>query len=131
MTTVRQHNMIDLFTTACEGGIQYWATVEAYRHNDDDFAVNRARLLDRIAVDEDGAAETSCRHVLTAELVDVTLRRVVALPAATFDLAPEWKRRLTTLHFASAKPYFDDVDYDATDADVLAQVATLGRLVYG
>ena len=26
--TTRKHQIIDLFTTACEGGIQYWATVE-------------------------------------------------------------------------------------------------------
>ncbi len=129
--TTRERNVIDLFTTACEGGIQYWATVEAYRHSDEDFTANRARLVDRVAVDEYGKAEASSRYVLTAELIGVTLRRVVALPASTFELSAGWKSRLTALHFAAAKPYFDDLDYDATDADVLAQVATLGRVVYG
>ena len=54
--------------------------------------------------------------MLTAELIGVTLRRVVALPASTFDLSAGWKSRLTALHFAAAKPYFDNLDYDAIDA---------------
>jgi hypothetical protein len=128
---VRQQNLTDLFTTACEGGIQYWATVEHYRRSDGDFAANRARIVDHVARDEDGQPEEACRHLLTAELIGVALRRVAALPAETFALTPGWKQHLTKLHFAAGKPYFDDLDYDATDADVIAQVAVLNRHIYG
>jgi hypothetical protein len=43
----------------------------------------------------------------------------------TFALTPGWKQRVTRLHFTAGKPYLDDLDHDAIDADVIAQLAVL------
>lgn len=129
MTTAYDQLMLDLFTTALEGGIGYWSECSAYHWmigppSDD---VTRPSVsdfndfyADIIEYEPDGDG----RHRIDRR----TMRR-------GYDLARgDWRDKI---RWSSGEPppwvVHDDTDwdFDAGDADCIVQLGLFGQVVYG
>lgn len=98
--------LIYVFTTAVEGGVNYWASAEDYSWSEDDVDANRVTL--HVLDDEDEPA-----HVVTIE----TLRKGMVAMAADGRFG-EIASILTE-------------DYDSFDADVTVQYGIFGKVIFG
>ena len=123
MSETRDQLLFDLFTTACEGGINYWASVTHYQWKDakgnEDVKGFSASIVDMEADDYKGE---------DPKRID---RSVIA---KGYRLATtEFRDRIC---WSCDKPPVvitpdTDWDYDASDADVIAQLGLFGDVVYG
>lgn len=96
----------DLMTTAVEGGINYWGSVQSTTR-DDDLNVLNFSVVDLESA-EDGESE-----IYTVDAV----KMLHALQALLTQYP--WRRRIV------------DEDYDAEDADCVVQMACFGEVMYG
>ena len=96
-------NLHDIFTTAIEGGINYWASLVMVDHDEDNWY---ARVLDR-------DAETGFLHVIDKATIREGIRNLAK---------SEYTHHLDDL--------VED-NMDATTADVIVQMALFGDIVYG
>ena len=103
----------DVFTTAIEGGINYWARVTEYRWTETDPAKVYALVVD----EENDAADVTYR--LTLEIVVNGIKAVLAKPQLRTGLVG---------HIMA----LDAGEIDADDADVIVQLGLFdGTVVYG
>lgn len=133
-----QGTLHDIFTTAIEGGINYWCRVARYHWSVDDKGDERdyaffAEVLDSEDEDEDDdgddgiLATPSPRRRIDAEVI---LRGLVA-----YASMPPTERRFPlrekAIRLLMGGEVADAVDYDAEDADCIVQMGLFGQLVYG
>ena len=123
------------FTTAMEGGVNYWASVENYRwalrdasgalvkdsFGDpcEDFTGFTATLLDN----EDEDAEP---RVVNREVIERGIRAIANGTART-----NAKLRKEMLVASNAPEMVGDLDLDAADADCIVQAGLFGEVIYG
>lgn len=113
----------DVFVTACEGGINFWAEVDQYHWSDGNrnpdlygfFATVRAYDID----DFDDA-----KFRVDASVIAAGLQQIAAGPVEYLGEG----LRTTIIQAAIAG---DAGDIDANDADTIVQVGLFGRLIYG
>jgi len=122
--TITAQMVADWVTTAYEGGIQYWATTQAY--------LDKA-LFAELEADDLSSYPVYARpeywerggesELYDAETGKVFIDGVVSMAsiAQAFHKLPEYR----------VKNLLDDGQYDAEDADVLIQTAVLGEVVFG
>lgn len=110
----------DIFTTALEGGINYWAAARKYRWSlngagqDEDLTGFEATVVDL-------EGET---YVINADVLDAGLRRA---QKAGYLKGSYQARALQGLYFKGS----EQADFDATTADIVVQYGLFGELVYG
>jgi hypothetical protein len=110
-TDVRNQLMLDLFITALEGGIGYWAKASEYDPEAVDFYATVYDVED-----------------------DEWFRIDAKIIAKGYRLATsEWRNRIA---WSTDKPPVvitedTDWDFDAGDADVIVQLGLFGEVVYG
>lgn len=120
----RDQLLIDMFTTALEGGINYWsACIDYHWQNDDgeeDYAGFRATIIDECDDDR-----------------EYVIDRAVIIKG--FKLAATKEVRDSVYCYAltdSAYAYryggdrLDDLDYDSTTADAIVQLGLFGDVIY-
>ncbi len=123
------------FTTAMEGGVNYWASVENYRwalrdasgalvkdsFGDpcEDYQGFTATLLDN----EDEDAEP---RVVNREVIERGIRAIANGTART-----NTKLRKEMLVLVNAPEMAEMLDLDAGDADCIVQAGLFGEIVYG
>lgn len=105
----------DIFVTAIEGGINYWAQVDDYDPQ------NNLRYSALIVWSEDG--DTFKKYLVGSR----TIKRGMRLAAT------EWRDEIS---WSAEKPplvYTDDTDwdFDAGDADVILQLGVFGEVIFG
>lgn len=133
-TPEREQFLADVITGAVEGGTGYWAVTLRYKWQGLPAADVHAVLCPQEDWDElqDGPAalrktstllETGTAHVLNVDVIAKALGKIargeVSMNATL----------LGTILAANARNDGGDIDSEA--ADVIAQVATLGSIVYG
>ena len=122
--TTRDEFLRDVFVTACEGGINYWAYVQEYSWSDPDRYY--ARVLD---VEDDGA-----EYVINRALINRGLRRIHR--AADRPRVEERGTSVAYLSHSCAARISqmlrvrDAGELDADDADVVVQVGLFGEVRY-
>jgi hypothetical protein len=126
-----QGTLHDLFTTAIEGGINYWCRVARYHWSVDDKGDERdyaffAEVLESDGYDDEDETPPT-RHRIDAEVI---LRGLVA-----YASMPPTERRFPlrekAIRLLMGGEVADAVDYDAEDADCIVQMGLFGKLVYG
>ena len=115
----------DIFVTACEGGVNYWAMLGEYRWSTDggvteDLEGFRATVYDNESDEADRPA-----YVLDRTAMDRGYRLACG----------EWREKFVW-QCDPDLPQPDDVtedgwDHDAFDADAIVQLGLLGDVVYG
>lgn len=112
-----------IFTTALEGGIQYWATVHEYKWSQGDPAMDEDCYGFRAVISED--EEEGKTH---------TINRDVMLKGYELALDPAAANTVWSVSEPPAKDDLDaieDYDFDAGDADSILQLGLFGKVVYG
>lgn len=137
-TTERTEFLGDIITTAVEGGTGYWAQVSQYQWTESDGGVRRA--VGAVVTEGAGAGET--RATLHEMNDDETGYKDDGLELTIDGVATaigkivrgEVKHYTAGVVFDAVKLANDENDagyIDADGADVIAQVALLGEVVYG
>lgn len=114
----RQQFLVDIFVTANEGGIGYWATTirQSYKP-----ASPYLYILDREALEGDEPAHK--KYMVTASAIETALAKIVE-GKVTMD--PQIADSVLTANATN-----DAGDIDSVAADVIVQVALFGEIVYG
>ena len=121
MSTTRDNLFHDIFTTALEGGINYWCQCSAYHWSNEDLRGFYADVEDVEDEDEDG----NCRQYFIDRSVIAKGYRL-----ATTDYAERisWSSGDNPPLVITDET---DWDFDALDADVIVQLGLFGDVVYG
>lgn len=117
-TTERDRHLNMVFTTAIEGGINYWAQIETYRWSAGETEA-RNFYADIVDAEDDGKAYRIDRQTISRGI------RLAWENRQGFD--PYHREALSALKFGQ----WDDVDYDADTADMVVQFGLFGELIYG
>lgn len=113
--SVRDQWLADVFTTAMEGGINYWASVSNFHWLNADGSEDLSGFSATIHDEEQGGTY----------IVD---RKVIAKGMSLAQSAPVyWSTERPPLVFTEDS----DWDYDASDADMIVQLGLFGEVVYG
>lgn len=105
---VNDTRLSDIFTTAIEGGINYWAEVREYKWDVMPVTTFHAQIVEL----DDGATP------LTIDITTIT--KGLSLYAERYGLG-----------LLQGVVDEDDGDFDAGDADVIVQLGLFGEVVYG
>lgn len=121
----RQLNMV--FTTAIEGGINYWARVDSYNWavpDSDGFqGISEGRNFNAAIVDDEGKSHTITRAVIVRGIS----RAYQYMRENVAEYDSYQRHAISDLNYG----HWDDVDYDATTADIVVQFGLFNELVYG
>ncbi len=119
MSIERDQLYADIFTTACEGGINYWAEVHAYCWLKDD---GSEELFDFFAEIECIEVEDEYKYILDRDVIGSGYKKAclefphyswsTAPPPVTVDEDTDW-------------------DFDAGDADMIVQIGLFGDVLFG
>lgn len=109
--------LFDIFVTACEGGINYWASIHKYKWRDSgggtDFETFEARAVD----EHDGDTV-----VIDKEVIHRGLQRILNDAKLPSLYAEKLIERIENLEASNI---------DATDADTIVQIGLWGEVLYG
>lgn len=108
----------DVFHTALEGGISYWSTCSAYKH--EGLAPSEVYAVIHDSEDEDK------EYRVTIETIREGLRAIVSAKVKYNLDEGDAVRRLAVGILTD-----EDYDYDAGDADDIVQAGLFKELVYG
>ena len=125
MSTEQDQMYADIFTTAIEGGVNYWASVLSYKwtlpNSEQDLVGFRAVVIDQ---EEDGAEPQTIDRAVIVRGV----REMSAMKFNPGSQAARCSKNCTALSFGRN---LDDLDFDADDADMIVQAGLFGEVVYG
>lgn len=141
----------NLITTACEGGINYWAACENYRWGDPSIGHSHAQangstdwqpgdtqyatVTIHSDVDPDMEPDFQPVYVDAAKMIEaITKLMTTEITFYTMGYSRTFKERLASVFDEVSRGVdFDkaDFDFDAGDADCMMQIAVLGKTVYG
>jgi hypothetical protein len=137
--TTKDRVLLDVFTTALEGGINYWAHVRMYHWTNDpsgdplrnpDYEGFEARIMDKEDVDGNDQYEPLIINRETIEEgIDELAKRLVhndltLSPYHTVAILELWK-------IVNAEGNDENLDYDADTADLIVQQGLLGDVIFG
>jgi len=119
MSAARDQLHYDIYTTAMEGGINYWANTHSYHLSNNDVEDTFGFFAEIDDAEGDGAVHR----------IDVgVIRKGYRLAATTQRDKIRWSSEPPPLVYDGED---NDWDYDAGDADVIVQLGLFGEVVYG
>ena len=126
----RERMLNYVFTTAIEGGIDYWANVTAYKWSapsEKEFGgITESR--DFYADITDSTDDIPGVYRIDRKVISRGIRAAYKYMAENVGEYGEYQRlAIRDLNYGR----WDDVDYDATTADIIVQFGLFGELVYG
>ncbi len=134
LSPARKRQYSSIFTTALEGGISYWATIEEY-HWKKEGVPDTATMEEMVDVDGFYATVTEEGDPTPLRIDASTIHKAIKAildGTATFGGQPlSPNGRIARLAKALDKSPTADPDYDAGDADNLVQIGLFGDVVYG
>ena len=113
--------------TACEGGIGYWSRCSDYKPGfDRDLRQVKAATVTVTECDSDDNWKPCAEPVkVTTASIDAAIKKILT-HKASIEVGGKFRKLL-----AGAVQELDAGDLDASDCDVIMQVAVLGNVVYG
>jgi hypothetical protein len=120
--TERDQALLDVFTTALEGGIGYWSVCSRYRWWVGPDADLDKQAKDFIAVIEETEADEPTTHVIDRTVIARGIRR-----AHDHGYSGYHGAALRMLQFGR----YEELDYDADTADIIVQWGLFNEHVYG
>jgi hypothetical protein len=127
----REYNMV--FTTACEGGINYWVShFVDYKWAAPDAngfeGMSEARDFYANIIVDDYDDDAPGVYRIDIKTIRTGIKRAFEYMRENVAHYDSYQRRaIRDLHSRS----WDDVDYDATTADIIVQFGLFNELVYG
>jgi len=132
--TNKDRALMDVFTTACEGGINYWANFRKYH-----WCLDGSGDLDKMdyqnfeahitLADDDRKDEIVINRQVIEHGIDEIGKRLVG---HDFRLSPYHTMAILELwRIVNAEGNLDYLDYDADTADLIVQQGLFGEIIYG
>ncbi len=119
----RDLNLNMVFTTAIEGGINYWAKVVDY-----EWSAKGEEIAEFFAEIREYDEESEKIRLISRHTISRGITRAYQYARENVDKFDLYQRRaITDLKYGR----WDDVDYDAITADIVVQFGLFGELVYG
>lgn len=129
-TQERKQFLADVFTTAIEGGINYWSQVEAYHWQGTEGRMQDADLDGFYAeIIEIGDGDVATKHRIDVNVIAHGLNLLCGSRKEPIKYAPTG-RLLADLMLAN-RTNGQDGDFDADSADCVVQAGLFGEIVYG
>ena len=122
MTTYHDQLFHDIFTTALEGGINYWAECSEYHwHNGDGYD------------DEDYEGFFAVIHDCEDDDKTYTVNRAVISKGYALAAGEAGNKYCWSVSRPPLVPTEDNEweDFDASDADIIVQLGLFGEVIYG
>ena len=118
--------ILDIFTTAIEGGINYWSWTDEYKWMNEDGSDDFYNFFALIEETDNGP-----KHIVDRK----TVVRGYELATESFQgdeicwstSAPLSKKKILSPSYVDE----DSWDFDAGDADIIIQLGLFGEVVYG
>lgn len=127
----RDQMLINVFCTAIEGGINYWAEVLEYHWCDKDGSEDLKGFYARIVIREDDEeSEPAKEYCIDASTIEAGIDRLIH-GTVTWDGQAMRGTHLYKLACGLNGPLCEEVDYDADDADNIVQAGLFNDIVYG
>jgi hypothetical protein len=130
----------DLFTTAIEGGIDYWSRLTAYKHSIEDWFAT----IETDDISENANGLTDGDELVLLRIDESTILKGIKLFAKETDSDREDKNIHPDSSHANIARFckelidssgavnkFDDWGYDCCDADAVVQMGLFGEVIYG
>lgn len=138
-TSDREMLVWNLFVTALEGGINYWASADEYRWWKEEAAASpgtRHRAADvtgfvahiRDVEDEDDDNPDGKPYVIDAKLIRRGLSKLTAMKLDELPFVYAARELRTVWHSGRD---IEDLDFDAETADMVVQLGLFGKVIYG
>lgn len=120
--------LLDIFTTALEGGIGYWSVCHTYRWQKDD----KPDLMGFHAIVDDIERDTGATGIrIDRDTIIAGLDLLVSKDWSPHN-EPAHIERAGRMLIAGISPEgYELLDFDAEDADVIVQLGLFGEVVYG
>jgi hypothetical protein len=125
-STPRERMLNDMFTTALEGGVGYWARCSVYRWGIPGENGRHTEAIDFVAVlhemgdeDDEDAAPV---HVVDADVIRKGIRRMIQRGG--------WNRYISASLGDIIGGHYDDLDFDSITADLVVQYGLFGEEKY-
>ena len=127
MTTAFDQLMLDLFTTALEGGIGYWSTCSAYH-----WATSTSEEPTKLIEDHAGFY-AAIEDIESADPDDRWIINRKVMVNGWFQAIGPWRDKIRWSTEPPPLVVNDDTDwdFDAGDADCIVQLGLFGEVVYG
>lgn len=109
--------LLDLFTTAMEGGIGYWSECETYHW-----------------CHENGEDDLLNFHAVVIDMGEMVTKPIIINRKTMLHGYAKAVERRNKINWSSEKPPHvlgDNWDFDAADADIIVQLGVFGEVVYG
>ena len=129
----------DLFVTAIEGGINYWANVTAYKHSIEEWFAT----IETDDISENANGLTDDDEMVTLRIDENTILKGIELFAKELerDDIQDWDEGSEHAQMArysaalissnGAVNLFDAYGYDVIGADCIVQMGLFGEVIYG
>ena len=129
----------DLFVTAIEGGINYWANVTAYKHSIEEWFAT----IETDDISENANGLTDDDEMVTLRIDENTILKGIELFAKELerDDVQDWSEGSEHAQMArysaalissnGAVNLFDAYGYDVIGADCIVQMGLFGEVIYG
>ena len=124
-------DVIDIMTTAAEGGIGYWSQIDVYKWSawyEDGWKVKGSNLLPVMPKNLEPDYELLKLRLDPGMMEKGEANPWIKVTPRMLTHAAE-KALIEYPHMVRLEN--DTLDYDASGADVIVQIATLGEVVYG
>lgn len=129
----------DLFVTAIEGGINYWANVTAYKHSIEEWFAT----IETDDITENADGDVIIGDLVTLRIDENTIMKGIKLFAKELerDDVQDWNEGSEHAQMArysaalissnGAVNLFDAYGYDVIGADCIVQMGLFGEVIYG
>ena len=129
----------DLFVTAIEGGIDYWANVTAYKHSVGEWFAT----IETDDITENADGDIIIGDLVTLRIDENTIMKGIKLFAKELerDDVQDWNEESEHAQMArysaalissnGAVNLFDAYGYDVIGADCIVQMGLFGEVIYG
>lgn len=120
-------NMV--FTTAIEGGINYWADVMRKRWSDRTEELN---MIEEFYADIEDVEDDNKKYHIDADVIKRGIRKAFKNRAKIGD--PYQRQAINDLYWgilSNRQESREEADFDADTADIIVQYGLFGELVYG
>ena len=121
MTDKRKQMLFDIFITAIEGGIGYWAYSEEYHWRKEDGSDDLDGFHSIVVDTEDEDAFE--RSTINAAVIEKGIQKI---KDPKFQINDTTRKKVMVADILE-----DDYDFDADDADCIVQAGLFGELMFG
>jgi hypothetical protein len=125
---IYDQQMLDIFTTALEGGINYWASVDAYHWSNEDGSDDIFGFYAKIREMEDNPNTV---YLINREIIERGYKLATEDFREKISWSTDYPPHKDEFFKSRVIDYDCPWDFDAGDADCILQLGIFGEVIFG